>query len=103
MVSDSATMHKTTHAAERKHSERDVKNLVSAFQNFLNPFTLPDHSNDSLFCLSSGKPATADVTHDLLNYASLGDQAAGSFIKDRLVDRTTKFQDPMKKLSLHSE
>ena len=102
MVSDSATMHKTTHAAERKHSERDVKNLVSAFQNFLNPFTLPDHSNDSLFCLSSGKPATADVTHDLLNYASLGDQAAGSFIKDRLVDRTTKFHDPMKKLSLHT-
>jgi len=102
MVSDSANMHKTMHAAERKHSQRDVTHLVNAFQNFLNPFTLPDHSKDSLFCLSSGKPATAEVTRDLLNYANLGHQAASNFIKHRLLDRTTKFHDPMKKLNLHT-
>ena len=47
MVSDSANMYKTMHAAERKHRQRDVTNMVNAFKNFLNPFTLPDHSKDS--------------------------------------------------------
>lgn len=52
--------------------------------------------------LSSGKPATSQVAHDLLQYTQLGEQAAAKFITDRLQECTTKFHSPMKKLRLKS-
>jgi len=100
MVSDSVDIHKTNRPAEMKRSEKDVCNLVAAFQNFLNPFTVSDHT--SLYCVSSGKPATSQVADDLLQYTKLGEQAAAKFIADRLQERTTKFHAPMKKLRLKS-
>ena len=100
MVSDSADIHKTNRPAEMKRSETDVCNLVAAFDNFMNPFQVQDQGKSNVYCLSSGKPATAEVTHDLLQYSQLGEHAAAQFMKERLQERTTKFHSPIKKLRL---
>lgn len=55
-----------------------------------------------MFCLSSGQPASKKVADDLTRYVEAGEQAAEDFIQTRLVDKTVKFQDRMKKLSLHT-
>lgn len=57
---------------------------------------------DRLFCLSSGQPASDKVSEDLLRYTEAGKNAAEEFIKTRLVDKSAKFHNPMKKLNLET-
>ena len=102
MSDNSSDAHKTTRPSEIRKSETDVLKLVTAFKQFLNPFNIDDHNKDKLFSLSSGKPASAKVQENLLNYVDTGERAAESFIQKRLVEKTIKFQDPMKKLNLHT-
>ena len=100
MLPDIDDIHKSSRPAEIKRSETDVNNLVGAFSQFLNPFQIDASDHKSLFCISSGKPATPQIAEDLLSYVTRGDEACKSFIQSRLIDKSTKFQDPMKKLRL---
>mgnify|MGYP001796293845 CR=1 FL=1 len=62
--------------------ESDVKSIVSLLQTtWLNPF----NSNlQDLVCLSTGKVATPEVEHDLLQAQDLGEKAYKEFCKQRL-------------------
>ena len=76
-------VHKSSRPAEIKRSETDVNNLVGAFRQFLDPFQIDASDHESLFCISSGKPATPQISEDLLSYVTKGDDACKSFIQSR--------------------
>ena len=70
---------------------------MSAMQNFLNPFDVPDKGK--LHCISSGAPAPAAVEKDMIAAESIGKQAKEKFIKDRLYTKE-RFFDSIKMLKL---
>jgi hypothetical protein len=72
---------------------------MDSFNQFTNPFAIGE-SKDNVFCLSSGQPATDKVSSDLLSYVDSGEAAAAEFIKSRLVNKTIKFHDTLKRLNL---
>ena len=98
MLPESADEHKSTKTSEIRRSENEVQKLVSAFGQFMNPFDIDQH--DSLFCLSSGKPASDSVEKDLLVYVETGEKATDNFIKNRLIEKNLKFHDTIKKQNL---
>ena len=100
MLDDGDDVHKTTRKREIQKSETEVHKIISAFTQFLNPFDIEPSKNDILFGISSGMPATAKVADSLLSYEDVGEKAADSFIKTRLVDKSTKFHEPIKKQNL---
>ena len=100
MQATSSDSHATTHKAQMKRSESDVQNVVCAFQNLLNPFAVSTESDSSLYCISSGKPASSDVCKDLTEYIKRGEEASSAFVKERLVEKSVSFHDPLKKLRL---
>lgn len=102
MTSDSTDTHKSNRKSEIRRSDKDVSNLVHTFSQFLNPFKIPEHNNNVLLCLSSGKPASGVVTNDLLKYVEVGKKAVQDFVKNRLVEKTIKFHDTLKKQNLRT-
>jgi hypothetical protein len=102
MSSTENDSHKTVRPSEIKRSEEDVQRLVNAFKNFMNPFDLPDFASSQLVCLSSGMPATSVVTEDMLKYISAGEAARNTFIQERILSTTVKFQETLKKQRLHT-
>ena len=83
--------------AEVQKREKHVEKAMSAMQNFLNPFDVPDKGQ--LHCISSGAPAPAAVEKDMMAAESIGKQANQKFIKERLYTKE-RFFDPVKKLNL---
>ena len=71
---------------------------MSAFENFMNPFSVPD--KDHLYCISSGRRVPADAASDLLDVNTHGQTAYRDFVQERLVQRTTSFHAPIKRLKL---
>jgi len=63
----------------------------------VNPFATLAADKQTLFCLSSGQPATDAVKHDLMSYVKAGEDAACSFIDTRIVNKTVKLHETMKK------
>ena len=65
----------------------------------MNPFL---GQGQDLICLSTGKMATEDVAHDLLQAKDLGERAYRSFSKERLEANPpkVKFHDTMSKTKL---
>ena len=49
-------------------------------------------------CLSSGLPASSEVSSNLLQAKEQGQSAMAQFIKERLMDKTVKFHDPIKQM-----
>jgi len=100
ILSGEATLeHRTSKPSHMKKSETDVMRIVSSFKQFMNPFNMNSSNHDTLFCLSS---ASSKITDDLLRYSEVGNSAAQSFIETRLVNKSIKFHDPMRKLNLHT-
>jgi len=100
MASHCDDVHKSTGTTEIKPGEVGVRKVLEAFDQFQNPFDMDSDRCDSLFCLSSGKPASAEVEDHLLHYVVKGRENADDFIQTRLIDNSVKFQDTMKKLRL---
>lgn len=98
MSSDSQDGHKSTRPSETCHSKTEVVKLLAAFDQFLNPFAVEQHRQNELFCLSSGQPASDQITKDLLTYVNSGEKAAAAFIKTHVVSKSVKFHEPLKKL-----
>lgn len=80
--------------------ESDVKCIISVLQNtWLNPFN-PDLQD--LVCLLTGKVATPDVEHDLLQANDIGEKAYRAFREQRLQSNPAKvkFHDTITKAKL---
>jgi hypothetical protein len=102
ILEEVAESHKSTRTSSIRHSENDTDKLKSTFERFLDPFRIEGDNKQHLFCLSSGQSAPDRVAEDLLKYVSVGHQAAEDFIQTRLVKKTTKFHEPMKKKRLQT-
>ena len=101
MSYNSAEVNSSCRNAELKHIQKDVRKVCEAFHNFLNPVTCSSSEADhQLFCLSTGQPATEDISDSLLSYTARGEAATQVFINDRLITKSTKFHGTMKKLRL---
>ena len=89
--------HKDLNPAEIKRSEAHVKSCTSAFDGFMNPFTIEDKS--ALYSISSGAKVPVDFETEILEAENLGKNHKEAFIQDRLLENS-KFFDPIKKLKL---
>ena len=101
------TCHRMNHLLTRKlrpsqmkTSESNVKKVVDAICGFTNPFEV--ENRDELYYLSSGIPANSTVSDNLLQATDFGKKAIEQFIKERLVDRTKKFHDPVTRMKLQT-
>ena len=63
MDNTDSSFHKDIRKSEIQHSETDVRKVVDAISNFVNPSEAKN--KDFLYCISSGAPAPADVEEDL--------------------------------------
>jgi len=97
MNEDEKNVHKSNSPSQMRRSSDDVHNLIASFKKFLNPLEIDEGTKDLLFCLSSGKPASGKVMNNLLNFWTTGENAAQAFIESRLIDKSVKFHDPIKK------
>ena len=93
MDNTGSSSHKDIKKSEIQHSEADVRMVVDAISNFVNPFEV--ENKDVLCCISSGAPAPADVEEDLLSADMCGNKARDEFIEDRLVKEKASFFDPV--------
>ena len=93
-----SSYHKDIRKSELQHNEADIRMVVNAISNFVNPFEV--ENKDFLYYISSGAPALADVEEDLLSADMSGNKARDEFIEDRLVKKTASFFDPVKKQRL---
>ena len=98
----SSDAHASTRAADMRHSATDVQRVIEAFHNFISPFDECCTSNEVLYCISSGQQANTEVCRDMLAYVDRGEQEAAKFIQERLVQKTVKFHDVLKKQRLHT-
>ena len=90
--------HKDLRPSQIADSEKETCSAVAAILNFINPFNVED--KDTLFCLSSGSPATDDVASDLLGTDEVGEKACRTFVEERLIMKITDFNAPIKRLGL---
>lgn len=98
--SNDGCKHRELERAEIVKSEEAVQRVISAVQNFTNPFSLDD--KDHLYCLASGAPVSSEVEADVLNAEKAGKVAKASFIRERFQNGSSesKFFEPVKKLKL---
>ena len=99
-ISRSSSQHKDLQPIRITRDETDVKSIISILQNtWLNPFN-PDLQH--LVCLSTGKVATPDVEHNLLQANDIGEKAYKEFREQRLQSNTpkVKFHDTITKANL---
>lgn len=99
-INRSSFQHKDLQPTRIARDESDVKSIISVLQNtWLNPFN-PDLQD--LVCLSTGKDATPDVEHDLLQAKDIGEKAYKAFREQRLQSNPpkVKFHDTITKAKL---
>ena len=99
-ISRSCSQHKDLQPTRIARDETDVKSIISILQyTWLNPFN-PDLQD--LVCLSTGKVATPDVEHDLLQAKDIGEKAYKAFREQRLQSNPpkVKFHDTITKAKL---
>lgn len=99
LIKTNQKIHKDCQNSEIKKSEADVLAVMNAFEtHFLNPFDI--EVKDKLVCVSSGSHVSHDVAQDILSIDAVGRAAYHSFVEDRLINRTVKFHDPIKRIKL---
>ena len=99
-INRSSFQHKDLQPTRIARDDNDVKSIISVLQNtWLNPFN-PDLQD--LVCLSTGKVATPDVEHDLLQAKDIGEKAYKAFREQRLQSNPpkVKFHDTITKAKL---
>ena len=96
MDNTDSSSHKDIRKLEIQHSKADVRKVVDAISNFVNPFEV--ENKDLLYCISSGAPAPADVEENLLSAEISGNKDHDEFLEER----TASFFDPFKKQRLRT-
>ena len=98
MSTPESDVHRDNRQASKTVSEADVRNILMAFENFVNPFNVDN--KDVLFCISSGSPLAKDAEKHVLEANTIGSQSHSKFVKERLVDKTVSFYNPLPKQKL---
>ena len=80
MDNTDSSSHKDIRKSEIQQSEADVRKVVDATSNFVNPLEV--ENKDLLYCISSGAPTPADVEEDLLSADMSGNKARDEYIGD---------------------
>ena len=93
-----AGKHRELEKAAIKKSEEAVQRVVSAVQNFCNPFTITD--KDRLYSLASGAPVPLDVEVDVLRAETTGKEAKEEFRKRLQGSVPLGFFDPIPRQKL---
>ena len=73
--------------AERKLSEKSVRNTMKAFSAFINPFEM---DTDELVSLLSDCRLSDDIANDLLKAEELGQERYEEFVQARLKNETVE-------------
>lgn len=89
--------HRDLRPAEKRRGEKQVTRTMAAITSFNNPFDISDQ--ETLYCISSGAPASALVAYDVLQAEAAGLKAKEEFIQERL-EKKTDFFEPIKRLNL---
>ena len=98
LASNESSLHKELQPSQIKTSKKDTKKVIETFNNFTNPFSI--EIMDEVFCLLSGKPAPKVVKDDLLRADECVRTAMKESIKQRLVDKSVPFHEPIKRMKL---
>ena len=93
-----AGKHRELEKAEIKKGEEAVQRVLTAVNNFTNPFTVVDQ--EKLYCIASGAPVSLDVEKDVLQAESVGKAAKADFIKRLQSREPGSFFDPIKRKKL---
>ena len=75
-----------------------MKKITEAVLGFTNPFQV--ENKEELYCLSSGIPATQEVSNNLLQALELGKDAMVTFFEKRFVDKSGKFHEPIQRMKI---
>lgn len=89
--------HRDVRPSMIKRSEKDTAKVIDAFDSFMNPFRID--SDEKLYCIASGKPATPEVESAVMSAESVGKQAKDEFIEERL-KKDQKFFEPIRRQRL---
>ena len=98
MTASEASAHKELRVSQMQNSENNVKKITEAVLGFTNPFQV--ENKEELYCLSSGIPATQEVSNSLLQALELGKDAMVTFFEKRLVDKSLKFHEPIQRMKI---
>ena len=98
MTASEGSAHKELRVSQMQNSENNVKKITEAVLGFTNPFQV--ENKEELYCLSSGIPATQEVSNSLLQELELGKDAMVAFFEKRLVDKSVKFHEPIQKMNI---
>ena len=98
MTASEASAHKELRVSQMQNSENNVKKITEAVLGFTNPFQV--ENKEELYCLSSGIPATQEVSNCLLQALELGKDAMVTFFEKRLVDKSVKFHKPIQRMKI---
>ena len=88
--------HKDNMKSEMKKSDKKVRAVMQSFKGFQNPFEMTGEDSP-LVSLSSGLQASKQVEDDMLTLQEVGRKQHQSFIKERLVTKSTSFHAPIKR------
>lgn len=91
------TTHRSVRPSEIRKGEELVQKARDAICNFLNPFDVDN--KDKLVIISSGCVVSEDVSRDVLNAETIGQEAHDEFIQTRL-QAGVDFFKPVKRLHL---
>ena len=83
-------------------SETGVVKIIDAINNHTNPFSIIWNKKTPLKNIVSGYVVKDEHKSDILNAKSIGKEAAQQYIRERLVERTIPYWDPVKKLKLYT-
>ena len=82
-------------------SDKCVKSIVEVIDDqFVNPFTFSNTEKTVLINIVSGSVVKEELRSDILNAKAIGKKAADEYIQTRIIERTTPFWDPIKKLNI---
>ena len=98
MTASEASAHKEVRVSQMKSSEDNVRKITEAILGFTNPFAV--ENKEELYCLSSGIPATQEVSNSLLQAHGLGKDAMVPFFEKGLVDKSVKFHEPIQRIKI---
>jgi len=99
-LSASTAQHNDLQQSRIDRDESDVKSLIALMEeSWINPF---QGDVSELICLSTGKLATSDIEHDLLDAQTIGENAFKIFSKERMESNppVINFHDTLKKQKL---
>ena len=87
------SQHKECSKGKLSRDEEDVRKVENTIRSWINPFD----KNEDLIKISSGTVAPDSLANDLLGARKIGEDCTEDFIKNRIVESSVEFFDPLPK------